>query len=93
MNTAEPNIIIFLIDAQRADKLSCYGYDKPTTPNIDRIAGEGTLFLNHTTPGVWTLPAHVSLFTGLYQHTHGAGFARDCLDQRSLERMRRWELV
>lgn len=59
------------MDTQRADNVSCYGYPKKTTPNMDRIAGEGAVFLNHITAGVWTLPSHASLFTGRYVSGHG----------------------
>ncbi|MCD6083299.1 sulfatase-like hydrolase/transferase, partial [Candidatus Aerophobetes bacterium] len=58
----KPNILIFVMDTQRVDNLGCYGYDKQTTPNIDKIAEEGTVFLNNITPAVWTLPSHASLF-------------------------------
>ncbi len=66
------NIVIFLMDTQRANNLSCYGYPKKTTPNIDVVAGEGVLFVNNIIPGVWTLPSHSSLFTGRYVSGHGA---------------------
>jgi len=66
------NIIIFLMDTQRADNLSCYGYHKKTTPNIDAIADEGVIFTSNIIPGVWTLPSHASLFTGRYVSGHGA---------------------
>jgi len=66
------NIILIIMDTQRADNLSCYGYSKKTTPNIDRIASEGAIFLNNIIPGVWTLPSHSSLFTGRYVSGHGA---------------------
>jgi len=67
-----PNILLIVMDTQRADNLSCYGYSKETTPNIDRIAKDGAVFLNNITPGVWTLPSHASLFTGRYVSGHGA---------------------
>jgi len=60
------------MDTQRANNISCYGYPKETTPNIDRIASEGVIFLNNITPAVWTLPSHSSLFTGRYVSGHGA---------------------
>ena len=66
------NIIIFLMDTQRADNLSCYGYSKRTTPNIDVVANEGVLFVNNIIPGVWTLSCHASLFTGRHVSSHGA---------------------
>jgi arylsulfatase A-like enzyme len=68
----KPNILLIVMDTQRADNISCYGYPKETTPNIDRIASEGAIFLNNITPGVWTLPSHASLFTGRYVSGHGA---------------------
>jgi len=68
----KPNILLFLMDTQRVDNMSCYGYPKRTTPNIDGIAGEGAVFLNHITAGVWTVPSHASLFTGRYVSGHGA---------------------
>lgn len=66
-----PNILILISDCTRANKLSCYGYKKQITPNIDKIAKEGTRFTNCYTQGVWTLPTHTSLFTGLYPSEHG----------------------
>ncbi|RLE90074.1 MAG: hypothetical protein DRJ49_01075 [Thermoprotei archaeon] len=68
-----PNIILIVMDVQRASNLHCYGYERNTTPNIDRIAREGTLFLNCISPGVWTLPSHASMFTGKYIYGHGVG--------------------
>jgi len=71
-NVKRPNILLIVMDTQRANNLSCYGYAKRTTPNIDEIANEGALFLNNIVPGVWTLPSHASLFTGRYVSGHGA---------------------
>lgn len=69
---SKPNVVLIVMDTQRADNLSCYGYHKETTPNIDKIAKEGAIFLNNIIPGVWTLPSHASLFTGRYVSGHGA---------------------
>lgn len=66
-----PDILILMMDSARFGKLSCYGYPRKTTPNIDKIAKEGTLFLSAYTQGPWTLPSHTSLFTGLYPFEHG----------------------
>jgi arylsulfatase A-like enzyme len=70
MNSKKPNILIFLMDSQGVDNISCYNYYKKTTPNIDRIAKDGVIFLNNFSPGVWTPPSHVSLFTGKYPSGH-----------------------
>ena len=68
-----PNIIIFMMDTQGARNMSCYGYHRKTTPNIDAIAAEGVLFENHFVTSPWTLPVHASIFTGRYESGHGAG--------------------
>ena len=66
-----PNVVLLVMDACRADHLSCYGYERPTTPNIDRIAANGTLYENAISPAVWTVPSHASMFTGMYLSGHG----------------------
>ena len=66
-------IIVIIIDALRADSLSCYGYPLETSPCIDRIASEGVLFENAYTQANWTNPALYSLLTGLYPSRHGVG--------------------
>ncbi len=66
----KPNIIIILLDTLRADRLSCYGYYKETSPNIDKIAELGILFENAIVSAPWTIPSHASLFTGLYPFEH-----------------------
>ena len=40
----KPNVILLGIDSLRRDHMSCYGYDRLTTPYIDRFAQESTLF-------------------------------------------------
>ncbi|MEA2064429.1 MAG: sulfatase-like hydrolase/transferase [Gemmatimonadota bacterium] len=66
-----PNILLIVMDAARADRLSCYGYQRPTTPNIDRLAAEGLRFTWAVSPSSWTLPSHASLFTGFLPCEHG----------------------
>jgi len=78
----QPNYLIIISDCTRPDKLSCYGYQRRTTPNIDRIAQEGVIFENAITQGVWTLPAHATLFTGLYPSEHGLLSATETLKIR-----------
>lgn len=60
-----PNIVLVSIDSLRADRLGCYGADRDTSPAIDAIAAEGARFENAIASTSWTLPSHVSLFTGL----------------------------
>lgn len=66
-----PNILLVVMDAARADHLSCYGYQRATTPHLDRIASEGALYENAISAAVWTVPSHASLFTGMYPSGHG----------------------
>ena len=61
----QPNILLIAIDSIRADHMSCYGYDRLTTPHIDRFAQSGTLFENTFSPHIPTTPAYASLLTGL----------------------------
>jgi len=65
------NVVLVSIDTCRADRLSCYGYKRPTTPNIDAVARDGALFKMAMTPVPLTTPAHSSMFTGMYQPAHG----------------------
>ncbi|HSL18958.1 MAG TPA: sulfatase [Methylomirabilota bacterium] len=60
------NVVMVVLDTLRADGLSCYGSEFDTSPHIDAWAGErGVLFENVVAPSPWTLPSHVSLFTGM----------------------------
>jgi len=65
-----PNIILISIDSLRADHLGCYGYPKPTSPNIDALANESVVFTNAISTTTWTLPAHISMLTSLYPEVH-----------------------
>ena len=72
-STESPNVVVVLVDTLRADHLSAYGYSRPTSPNIDRLARQGTLFENAVSAGSWSLPSHASILTGRYQFEHGVG--------------------
>ena len=76
-----PNVAVFIMDTQRVKNMTCYGYDQPTTPNIDKLAEEAVLFEHHYTNGCWTAPTHASLFTGRYVWGHGCGAANTFLEQ------------
>ncbi len=66
-----PPVILITIDTLRADHVHCYGYFRQTTPVIDSIAADGVLFEKVLTPMATTLPAHVSLMTGISPQLHG----------------------
>ncbi len=63
--TAPNNIILISLDTIRPDHLGCYGYERNTSPAIDRLAADGVLFKNTYSTTSWTLPGHVSLLTAL----------------------------
>jgi len=66
------NVVLIVLDTLRADRLSLAGYRRPTSPSIDSWAGRrGTVFANAVAQAPWTLPSHVSLFTGLDPIRHG----------------------
>jgi len=64
-------ILVVIIDCLRADHLSCYGYDRPTTPTIDKLAESGTVWDRAFAASSWTKPSVASLFTGLHPTEHG----------------------
>lgn len=66
-----PNVLLIVLDATRKDHLSCYGYDRPTSPTIDSIAADGTRYEQAISTSAWTPPSHASMFTGCYPSRHG----------------------
>jgi arylsulfatase A-like enzyme len=71
-NDRRVNVVIIGIDTLRRDHLGCYGYDRNTTPNIDKLAATGVLFENAVSQSPWTLPSFATVFTSLYPTQHGA---------------------
>ncbi len=71
-NTDLPNILLITLDTTRADHLSCYGYERRTSPRLDALAEEGMLYTRCISTSSWTLPAHASLLTGRVPTSHGA---------------------
>lgn len=74
-----PHVLIFLVDTLRADHLGCYGYHRPTSPNLDRFAESAVRFENAVAQSSWTRPTTASVLTGLYPHHHGARSRNDRL--------------
>jgi arylsulfatase A-like enzyme len=68
--TKWPDIVFLVLDTHRADRLSCYGHHLETTPQIDSLAADATLFRHAVAPAQWTIPSHSSMFTGLYPSAH-----------------------
>ncbi|HYG64404.1 MAG TPA: sulfatase-like hydrolase/transferase, partial [Thermoanaerobaculia bacterium] len=67
-----PNVLIVTVDTLRADRLSSYGYRRPTSPAIDKLLASGARFTQARTVEPLTNPALCSMFTSTYPHENGA---------------------
>jgi len=67
---SKPNLVLVSVDTLRADHLGTYGYRRATSPCLDQMAEDGTLFEKVLSQASWTLPSHMSLFTSLYPAQH-----------------------
>jgi len=72
---AKPNILLLSVDTLRADRLSLYGNEHPTSPFIAELAGEGLRFEHAYATSSWTVPSVVSMLTGVYRHGMGQRLA------------------
>ncbi len=69
--TGPPSVLVVTIDTLRSDRLACYGSPHMKTPAFDRLAAEGVMFADCTSPIPETSPAHLSILSGLYPKIHG----------------------
>ncbi len=65
------HVLLISIDTLRPDHLSCYGYERKTSPHLDEVARSGVRFSDVTSAAPWTLPSHATMLTGLYPSHHG----------------------
>ena len=68
------NVLMIAVDTLRRDHVGCYGYERNTSPNIDKLAARGVLFEDAVSQSPWTLPSFATTLTSLYPTQHGAGF-------------------
>lgn len=78
-----PNIVLYVVDTVRADRLGVYGYEKPTSPRLDAFAAGAVLFENAYAQSSWTRPAVASLFTGLLPPAHRTVGRRSVLPEEA----------
>jgi arylsulfatase A-like enzyme len=71
-----PNVLLITLDTVRAQSLSLYGYNRKTSPQLERIAARGVKFDRAMATSPWTLPSHASMFTGYYPHELSADFLK-----------------
>ncbi len=69
--TDRPNVLLLSIDTLRADHLGSYGYDRPTSPILDRLADRSVRFEEAWAPAPWTLPSHAGMLTGIHPRRLG----------------------
>ncbi len=70
MNRHQPDILLIVLDTLRRDRLSVYNPALRTSPHLHAFAEEAACFERAISPAQWTIPAHASLFTGVYPTTH-----------------------
>jgi arylsulfatase A-like enzyme len=64
MSQDKPDIMLLVIDSLRSDHLGCYGYERDTSPFLDKLADKGVKLENCYANSYWSVPSHASLFTG-----------------------------
>ena len=64
------NVLLISIDTLRADRLGSYGYERDTSPALDRLAAEGVRFAHTISQSPWTTPSHMALMTSLQPSSH-----------------------
>jgi arylsulfatase A len=70
MPAGRPNVLLVVLDSVRARNCSLYGHRRDTTPFLKALAAEATLYTQARAPSNWSLPSHVSIFTGIETHAH-----------------------
>lgn len=77
----DANVILVVMDSVRAKNTSLHGYRRDTTPFLNSLAEEcATIYTQARAPGNWTLPSHVSMFTGYHVTEHGITVRHDSLE-------------
>jgi arylsulfatase A-like enzyme len=79
-----PNIVLIILDTLRADHLSCYGYPKTTTPNIDALTSQAIRYNHAYAAASYTLPSVASIVTGLYPCGHNANRKKEIEKNKTL---------
>ncbi len=70
---ARPSVVFILLDTTRADRLGAWGNPRPTSPTLDRLAGDGALFARHFANSHATRPSMPQLMSGRYYHANILG--------------------
>lgn len=65
------NVLLLILDSARAQNMGVYGYHRDTTPFLSEFADSATIFEQARAPAVWSVPSHVSIFSGMHVQEHG----------------------
>jgi arylsulfatase A-like enzyme len=65
------HVVLITVDTLRADHLGLYGYPRPTSPFMDSLAAESTLFVHAGATAPSTSPSMAKLLTGVHRSSHG----------------------
>lgn len=79
--TEKPNILLYLVDTLRADRVGAYGSERGLTPRLDALAIEGTVVQRALAQSPWTRPSTASLFTGRWPLAHGVNTKESALPE------------
>jgi arylsulfatase len=79
----DTNVVFVLIDTLRADRLSTYGYERPTSPAMTELVRRGVRFANVESQSSWTKSSMASLWTSLYPLRAGVTQAEDALSEKA----------
>jgi len=77
-------IILYVLDSLRTDHLSCYGYQRNTSPNIDKLSKDGIIFKNAFAQSTWTKPSAASILSSLYPSVHKVEYFESYFDKKLL---------
>ena len=77
-------VILIVVDAMRPDRLGAYGFKRPTSPQLDRLADEGLILTNYFVNSNWTRPTTASILTGQLPSEHGVQQQRSRLPKDAL---------
>lgn len=81
-STKRPNVVIYMVDTLRPDRLSTYGHDQPTSPHLDQLAKDGIVFERVIAEAPWTKPTTATVLSGLPALTHAVHDFADVLPQK-----------
>lgn len=76
------HVVLIVLDTVRADRMSVYGHERPTTPHLEAMAADMLRYEQARVPAPWTIPAHASMLTARWPAEHRAQWGHIHLDER-----------